>query len=102
MNIAVIGNYTSPKYQEFLKIVKLAKPEEVIIDLSRHPGENWMKKCGARFEDINESHMVVIHPDYLDFHDSRRDVTYAMERKRECLIFIDGRFLPYPEYAPKL
>ncbi|MEI7503357.1 MAG: hypothetical protein WCJ61_08725, partial [Paludibacter sp.] len=81
MNIAVIGDYESSNYQEFLKKIKIVKPEETILDLSRHPGHNWGKKLQARFEDISASHLVIIHPDYENNIDPRRDVTYAMDRK---------------------
>ncbi len=99
MHIAVIGDYESPQYKNFLKKVKLAKPEDTIIDLSRHPGYNWGKKLKARFDDISESHLVIIHPDYENSLDSRRDVTYAMDRKRDCMIYLDGVFRPFTEYA---
>ena len=102
MNIALIGDYASPNYQEFLKKIKMVKPEEIILDLSRHPGYNWGKKLKARFEDISASHMVIIHPDYRDSIDSRRDVTYAMDKKRECMIYVDGVFRPFAEYAPTI
>jgi len=102
MNIAVIGDYESPQYPEFLKKVKLAKPEETIMDLSRHPGHNWSKKLHARFEDISESHQVVISSDYENSLDARRDVSYAQEKHRECFIYNNGQFLPFPEYAPRV
>jgi len=42
---------------------------------------------------------VIIHPDYENSLDSRRDVTYAMDRKRDCMIYLDGVFRPFTEYA---
>lgn len=99
MNIAVIGDYESPGYQSFIEKIKLLKPEDNVLDLSRHPGYNWGIKCKARFDDISESHLVIIHPNYENQLDSRRDASYAMERKRECLIYLDGVFHPFPEYA---
>lgn len=102
MNISAIGDYSSPNYQDFLKKVKMVKPEETILDLSRHPGYNWGKKCQARFDDISSSHLVVIHPDYKNNLDSRRDVTYAMDKKKECMIYVDGVFRPFSEYAPSV
>lgn len=103
MIIAVIGNYELPQYKEFLKKVQSAKPEEDILDLSRHPGYNWSKKLKARFEDICSSHQVIISNDYLDSLDARRDVTYAQERKRDCMIYTsNGEFRPFPQYAERI
>ena len=102
MNIAVIGDYNSPEYQDFLQKVKLVKPEETILDLSRHPGYNWGKKVQGRFEDISSSHLVIIHPNFSNNRDSKRDVTYAGERKRERMIYVDGAFRPYPEFATQI
>lgn len=102
MIIAVIGNYELPEYKEFLEKVKIACPEEEILDLSRHPGYNWGKKCKARFEDISSSHRVIINEDYKDFIDSRRDVSYAMQHKRTCFIYVDRQFKPFPSFARSL
>ena len=103
MIVAVIGDYGSPQYESFLLKVKLAMPEEQVSDLSRHPGHVWAKKLKARFDDISESHRVVIHPAYKESLDARRDVTYAMERGRECFIFTsDEQFRPFPEYAERI
>ncbi len=103
MVIAVIGDYGSPEYEKFLKKVKQAKPDEDILDLSRHPGYNWSKNLKARFEDICSSHLVVISNDYRNSLESRRDVTYAQERKRECMIYTsNGEFRPFPEYAERV
>ena len=102
MKIAVIGDYRTPEYKDFLSLCKMAKPEDTIMDLSRHQSENWSKNMNARFDDITECHLVLIHPDFKAFVDSLRDVTKAQERGRECLIYRDGQFLPFPEYAMDL
>ena len=99
MNIAVIGDYESPFYPEFLKKIRLVKPEDTILDLTRHQGNNWGKKLAARWEDISSSYLVIVHPDYEKSLDSRRDLTYAMDRKRECLIYVDGVFRPFAEHV---
>lgn len=99
MLIAVVGDYASPLYKEFVKTVKIAKPEERIADLSVYTGAAVITNRKNRQFDINDSAMVVISTDYLRNVDARADVHHAQMIKKECYIYRDGRFLPFPEYA---
>lgn len=102
MNIAVIGDYQSPQYNNLLQKIRMARPEEQILDLSSHQTGSWKKMCNARFEDIFRSHQVIIGNGWRTNIDARRDITYAQELKKECLIEIDGTFRPFPEYAREI
>jgi|SRR5665647_94584 len=102
MIIAVIGDYESPKYQELLQCVKIYKPEEHVLDLSRHQSVNWKKMLDARFADIETAHQVVISNDWDNNIDTKRDITQAQFLHKETFIYRDGQFLPFPEYAHKL
>lgn len=104
MIIAVIGDYESPKYRDFLKTVKTAKPEETILDLSRHTHKDWAKMKSARFTDINNAHMVVLSADYNEKFEPRNDVHHAMSLKKEDFMYIynEGQFRPFPQYAPAI
>ena len=99
MMIAVVGDYASPLYKEFVKTVKIAKPEERIADLSVYTGAAVITNRKNRQFDISDSSMVVISSDYLRNVDARADVHHAQMIKKECYIYRDGRFLPFPEYA---
>ena len=52
MKVAVIGDYESPEYKELLQRVKILKPEEEVLDLSRHQKSSWNKMLESRFSDI--------------------------------------------------
>lgn len=101
MIIAVIGDYASSKYKDFLKTVKTAKPEETILDLSRHTHKDWSKLKHAHFTDISNAHLVVLSADYKENFESRNDVHHAMSFEKEDFMYIytDGKFRPFPEHA---
>jgi len=101
MRLAVIGDYESPTYQEFLERVKIIFPGEQVLDLSRHKAEIWKTLADARMQDIESAHTVIISRDWSSHVDSRVDITRAQALKKECFIEIDGRFLPFPEYAKR-
>lgn len=102
MIIAVIGDYRLPEYKTLLQRVKMAKPEETVLDLSRHPKSTFEKELSLRYADIGNAHLVVIGRNYDDFA-PRRDITQAQHLHKECLIeTIDGQFRPFPEYANKI
>ena len=102
MRISVIGDYSLPEYKELLQIVKMAKPEEKVIDLSRHQSLSWDKMRKSRFEDITGSHLVVIGADFRNSVEARRDITHAQNLSKECKIYREGQFLPFPQYAQKI
>jgi len=99
MIIAVIGEYDSPNYQELLQRVKIAKPEEHVLDLSRHQSVNWKKMLDGRFADIGIAHQVVICSDWRIHFDAKRDITQAQLLNKEIFIDREGQFLQFPEHA---
>ena len=102
MVISVIGDYDSPEYKELLQKVKMAKPEEKVMDLSRHQSLSWDRMRKSRFEDITNSHLVVIGSDFRNSVEARRDITHAQNISKDCKIYRDGQFLPFPEYADRI
>jgi hypothetical protein len=96
MNIAVIGDYTSPKYKDLLQLVKCHKPEETLFDLSRHQTGTWVQLMNKRFADISNSHMVLIGQGWKTNFDMKRDITQAQALHKECLVESDGKFIPFP------
>jgi hypothetical protein len=102
MKIAVIGEYESPAYKDLLLRVKIIKPEEEVLDLSRHHNSCWSKMLESRFGDIRNAHLVVISVDWHNHFDAKRDITYAQSLNKECFIDFHGQFLPFPEFAQKL
>ncbi len=102
MKIAVIGDYESRAYKDLLQRVKIIKPEEDVIDLSRHQNGSWSKMMESRFGDIRSALLVVISDDWHNHLDAKRDITYAQSLNKECFINHHGQFLPFPEFAQKL
>ncbi len=102
MKIAVIGDYESPEYKELLQRVKILKPDEQVLDLSRHQKSSWSKMLESRFADIRNAQQVVISDDWESHFDAKRDITQAQSLNKECFIDQGGRFLPFPEYARRL
>jgi len=102
MNIVVIGDYQSPQYKDLLQRVHMALPEELILDLSSYRTGSWKKMYDARSEDIFRAHKVIIGNGWRTNIDARRDITYAQELKKECLVEIDGTYRPFPEYAREI
>jgi|GEM_PF-794333 len=103
MRIAVIGGeYDADSYKDFLSIVKIARPEEYVIDMSRHQeGENWKKDYDKRCQDINSAHQVIIPSDWRDHINAKRDITYAEMLRKELFIYINGTFYPWEDYCAK-
>ncbi len=98
MRIAVIGDYESEKYHELLQRVQIIFQGEYVLDLSRYTGD-WKKKADARLEAISSAHEVIICSDWMYYTDAKVDITRAQSLKKECFIDIEGKFLPFPEYA---
>lgn len=97
MNISVIGDYSSPKkYQELLETVKSYKPDENVLDLSRHKKGEWAKILLKRAKDITDSHLIVLACDWHDHFDCRMDQKTSRELHKEIMIEVDGHFLPFP------
>ena len=101
MNIAVIGDYDILQYKDLVQRVKIAYPEDDVLDMSRHKG-TWKKNLEARFEDICSAHLVIIGFGWRYKIDAKRDVTHAQYIGRECFIDREGKFLSFPEYATEI
>lgn len=99
MNIVVIGDYDSSFYQVFLEIVKIARPEERIADLSRHFSANPNKFRKDRQHEIDSSHQVMISPDWRDSIEARKDITFSMTANREMFAYVDSKFIPWDLYC---
>lgn len=99
MNIAVIGDYDSSYYPVFLEIVKLSKPEEDIIDLSKHRSDNPIEYRKDRQYEIDSSHQVVISTDWRDSIEARKDITVSMSANKEMFAYVDSRFIPWELYC---
>jgi hypothetical protein len=95
MRIAVVGDYTSPKYQDLLLRVKIAFPEEEVLDLSRHEQRNDETRKKARFSDIEEAHHIIISNDWQWSIDARNDITKAHQFHKDLFVEMDGAFRPY-------
>ena len=100
MKLAVIGDYESPSYLELLERVKIIFQGETVLDLSAFPG-SWKQKSDARIDTIGRSHMVIISQDWSVLTDAKKDITCAQALKIECYVDVDGKFLPFPEYAKR-
>ena len=96
--IAVIGDYESPKYKTLLQDVKRLKPEEEVLDLSRHKG-SWSNQLDKRFTDISNADCVVISADWHKHFDAKRDITHAQSKHKDCFVEREGQFLPFPEHS---
>jgi hypothetical protein len=96
MEISVIGDYESQNYQDLLQTVAAYKPEEKVLDLSRHKKGDWGKRQLKRANDITESHLVVLAWDWSDHFDCRHDVRWAQDLKKEMMVECAGRYLPFP------
>jgi len=99
MNIAVIGDYDSSFYPVFLEIVRASRPEEAIIDLSKHRSENSSKYRKDRQYDIDSSHQVVISTDWRDSIEARKDITVSMTANKEMFAYVDSKFIPWEIYC---
>jgi hypothetical protein len=102
MKIAVIGDYQSPEYKELFQRVTILKPDEEVLDLSRHQKGSWNKLLENRFADIKNAHQIVISDNWHDHLEAKRDITHAQSLNKECFIEHGGQFLPFPEYARKI
>ena len=94
MNISVIANYQSYGFRILLEKVKCFFPDEVVLDLSRHTGDDWKKTDQNRIIDILNSGLVIVCQDWKDHIDVIHDLTVAQKGKIDVLIEFDGRFVP--------
>jgi hypothetical protein len=100
MRIAVIGgNYNSQSYKELLEIVRLAMPEEIIIDMSRHQSGNWKTDFDLRCLDIDSAHRIIVPNDWRDHIDAKADITHAQKVRKDLYIYLDGKFYPWEAYC---
>lgn len=99
MDIAVIGNYKSKKYQELLKMVRNLKPDDRVIDLSRHQSTAWGKQLHDRYTDIGNAHIVIISEDWRDHFETRNDLTHAQKLHKELYLEYEQRFIPFPTHT---
>jgi hypothetical protein len=97
MLIAVIGDYLSPNYKTLLENVKRLKPDEQILDLSRHHHVTWKREKDERYKDIENADEVVIGADWPRHFDAKLDITYAQSKYKDCYVEYEGRFLPFPD-----
>ena len=102
MRIAVIGDYESQTYKALVQRVRIARPEEDVIDLSGHQTGSWKKMQNVRFTEIGSAHQVVISDVWHNHFDAKKDITHAQSLNKECFIDRDGQFLPFPEYAERI
>ena len=94
MNIAVLANYKSLDYQILLLKVKSLFPEDLVLDLSRHTGNDWKKSDQNRISDISNSSLVIVCQNWQAHVDVIHDLTEAQKRKKDIYIEFDGRFVP--------
>jgi hypothetical protein len=95
MIIAVVGDYTSPDYKDLLLRVKIAFPEEKVLDLSRHEQRNDQLRKRARSTDIEDSHHVILGNNWRGSFDARNDINCAHQNHKEIFVEMDGAFRPY-------
>ena len=102
MIISVIADYESEWYKVFLEKVVIHFTGEKVLDLSRHPGNNWKKKDEARIQDIEDSHLVIVCNNWQDNADVRHDLTEALNRKKDIFIEHDGKFVSFYTYNARI
>ena len=96
IKIAVIGDYRSQEYKRLVELTRISNASERVVDLSQYTGAAVLTNKKNRQFDIKESHKVVIAPTWMNNVDSRSDVHFAQLNGKECLIYQDGRFIPFP------
>jgi hypothetical protein len=89
MIIAVIGEYGWPRYNQLVKLVQTMRPNDEIVDLSKHQSPNWTISLDKRSTDIKNSDIVVISRNYKDVYDGRRDFHLVLQI-RKTYVFEDG------------
>ncbi len=94
MNIAVLANYKSLDYQILLDKVKSLFPEDFVLDLSRHEGNDWKKSDQSRIRDISDSSLVIVCQNWQAYVDVIHDLTEAQKGKKDIFIEYEGRFVP--------
>jgi len=92
MNIAVIGDYASPQYHDLLQIVKVAFPEDKILDLSVHQAGDYKTREKARQKDIKSAFVYVFDQKWEESTEIRQDITYAQQAGLNGYLYSAGQF----------
>lgn len=92
MNIAVIGDYESPQYQELLQIVKIAFPDDNILDLSTHQKGDYKAREKARQNLIKGAFMFIYDHKWEESTEIRQDITYAQKAGLDGYLYAAGQF----------
>ena len=101
MNIAVLANYKSLDYQILLVKVKSLFPEDIVLDLSRHTGNDWKKSDQNRITDISDSCLVIVCQNWQAYPDVIHDLTEAQKHKKDVFIELEGRFVPLTQQTAR-
>lgn len=102
MNIAVLANYKSLDYQILLLKVKSLFPEDLVLDLSRHTGNDWKKSDLNRISDISNSSLVIVCQNWQAHVDVIHDLTEAQRGKKDIFIEFEGRFVPLTQQTARV
>ena len=101
MNISVIGNYESESFRVLLERVRCFFPDDAILDLSRHKGNDWKKMDQNRISDISNSSMVVVCQNWKDHADVIHDLSEAQKHKKDIFIEYEDRFVPLTQQTAR-
>jgi len=102
MKISVIANYESVSFRVLLERVRCFFPEEDVLDLSRHQGNDWKKIDQNRIIDISGSSLVIVCQDWKNHIDVVHDLTEAQKRGKDILIEVDGGFVPLTHQTARI
>ena len=93
MNISVIANYESESFRVLLERVRCFFPDEDVLDLSRHKGNDWKKMDQNRISDISTSNLVIVCQNWKDHADVIHDLSEAQKHKKDIFIEYEDRFV---------
>ena len=102
MNIALLADYESDDYQLLYEKVKNIFPEENVLNLSRHRGNDWKKKDQARVTDIEDAHLVFVCSEWALHTDVRHDLWEAQCRKKDIVIEYERGYVPFDIYSARV
>jgi hypothetical protein len=95
MNIVVIGDYESLQYQDLLQIVRIAFPDDKVLDLSIHKTGDYKSREKARQNVIKGAFMFVYDQKWEESTEIRQDITYAQKAGLDGYLYAAGQFRAY-------
>jgi len=95
MRVAVIGDYETPGYKELLQSVSFVMAEDEVLDLSRHESTDHKERQTARWDDIENSRMVIVDSRWKEYSfDARWDINRALHLNKNFSFHHNGVIRP--------